>query len=147
MQPTVSNVYPPPGSELQPTQPYGYAEILRHDGGGDNALRTSRACQPRALKVGDILAEGSRVLALPREGGNGAVLVKLTQGYEGAWISMPSRIPVALLTAEDKAPAALWHMALVPFCKKCKFLVHSDGKKYHCHTCDRPVDAEGSFTD
>ena len=73
-----------------------------------NRLRTSRLAQPGALEVGDILATGDVVLSTPREGGNGSVMIHLTGGLDGHWISVPARIPIALLTKEDNAPEALW---------------------------------------
>jgi len=87
--------------------PYGYEEHLQHYGSGDNMLRTPRLSQPGALQVGDVLATGDRVLSLPREGGNGSVLIHLTGGFDGHWIGVPSRIPIALLTKEDNALEAL----------------------------------------
>jgi hypothetical protein len=89
---------------------YGYGNTLsleeyaKRKGSGENHLRTDRLAQPAALVAGDILADGSRVLSEPREGGNGAVLIHLTGGFGGAWISVPSRIPIALLTESDKVP-------------------------------------------
>jgi hypothetical protein len=81
-----------------------FEEYFHIRGSGQNRLRTTHLAQPGALKVGDILATGDRVLSEPREGGNGAVLLHLTGGFDGRWISVPSRIPISLLTKEDKVP-------------------------------------------
>ncbi len=75
---------------------------------GENMLRTERLAQPRALEIGDILATGDRVLSPPREGGNGSVLLHLTDGFDGHWVDVPARIPIALLTEDDNAPEAVW---------------------------------------
>jgi hypothetical protein len=82
-------------------------EFARKKGLGENRLRTNRLAQPGALKKGDILADGSRILSEPREGGNGSVLIHITSGFDGAWMSIPARIPIALLTEEDGAPEGL----------------------------------------
>jgi hypothetical protein len=82
----------------------GFKEFLHNRGSGHNRLRTPRLSQPGALKVGDVLATGDSVLSEPREGGNGAVLIHLTGGWHGHWISVPARIPIALLTDEDQIP-------------------------------------------
>lgn len=100
----------PPGLKLQCwTAPYGFDEHVRLYGTGTNMLRTTRLAQPKALKVGDILATGDRVLSTPREGGNGSVLLHLTGGFDGHWVGVPGRIPIALLTKEDNAPEAVWN--------------------------------------
>lgn len=89
---------------------HGYGTVLdakayaKVKGLGDNFLRTDSLAQPSALKIGDVLASGCRVLSEPREGGNGAVLVHLSGGLRGHWIEVPSRIPIALLTPEDNVP-------------------------------------------
>jgi len=88
--------------------PYGFEEHVLYYGLGDNMLRTARLAQPCALKVGDILATGDKVLSPPREGGNGRVLVHLTGGLDGHWVDIPSRIPIAFLTEGDNAPEAVW---------------------------------------
>jgi hypothetical protein len=82
-------------------------EFVLKKGSGENRLRTKRLAQPGSLKKGDILADGSRVLSDPREGGNGSVLIHLTGGFDGAWVGIPARIPIALLTKGDKAPEGL----------------------------------------
>lgn len=97
-----------PGTQFAKGTSYGFEEFVRRYGSGHNMLRTTRVVQPRALRVGDILATGDRVLSLPREGGNGSVLIHLTGGVNGHWIGVPARIPVALLTEEDNAPKAVW---------------------------------------
>ena len=84
--------------------PYGLdGHLLRH-GSGANMLRTPRLAQPKALEVGDILATGERVLSPPREGGNGRVLIHLSGKFQGDWIDVAARIPIALLIKEDNAP-------------------------------------------
>ena len=85
-------------------QTYGFDEYAHEKGNGQNFLRTDRLSQPKALKIGDVLATGCKVLSEPREGGNGDVLIHLTGGFSGHWTSVPSRIPIALLTGEDKVP-------------------------------------------
>lgn len=68
-------------------------------GSGECRLRTRKFSQPGALKVGDVLATDCVILSPPREGGNGAVLIHLTGGHHGHWISVPARIPIALRKA------------------------------------------------
>ena len=95
-----------PGQRLMTRcSPYGLREHPNHYGLGDNMLRTERLAQPCALNVGDILATGDKVLSPPREGGNGSVLLHLTGGFDGHWVGVPARIPIALLTADDDAPS------------------------------------------
>jgi len=77
-------------------QSYGLEEHEKRYGFGYNCLREGKVCQPRALKVGDILATGDEVLSEPREGGNGLVEVHLTGGTKGHWVGVPARIPIAL---------------------------------------------------
>lgn len=86
------------------TRAIGFEEYIQQHGSGHNYLRTSRVVQPGALCIGDVLANGDKVLSLPREGGNGSVLIHLTGGFDGHWIDVPARIPIALLTSEDNAP-------------------------------------------
>ncbi|MFA6278491.1 MAG: hypothetical protein WCS97_00140 [Candidatus Paceibacterota bacterium] len=88
---------------------YGFEEHLKRYGNGDNLLRTARFAQSQALQVGDILATGDKVLSPPRRGFNGSVLIHLTGGFNGHWIDVASRLPIALLTAEDHAPAEIWN--------------------------------------
>lgn len=98
-----------PGSPLYNYgESYGFKRHLREYGCGRNRLRTNRLAQPGALIAGDIIATGDRVLSPPREGGNGSVLIHLTGGLSGHWISVPARIPIALLTKEDNAPKEVW---------------------------------------
>jgi len=80
----------------------GYEGYINRHGSGNNKLRTPRVVQPGALRVGDILANGDKVLSLPREGSNGSVWIHLTGGFDGAWIDVPARIPIALI--DDEAP-------------------------------------------
>jgi hypothetical protein len=90
-----------PGSPLYPCYPYDLEEHRRQYGNGTNAMRSEHCAQPGTLQVGDELITGDRVLSPPREGGNGSVLVHLTGGTEGHWISLPSRIPVALKSIQS----------------------------------------------
>jgi hypothetical protein len=86
---------------------YGFEEHLRRKGSGDNRLRTERIAQPGALRTGDVLGNGDRVLAPPREGYNGKVWVLLSGGSKGHWISVAARLPIALLVEADGAPPEL----------------------------------------
>lgn len=98
-----------PGLKLrQFSTPYGFEEHVNRYGSGENMLRTTRLAQPYTLKIGDILATGDRVLSPPRDGGNGSVLLHLTGGFDGHWVTVPSRIPIALLTKDDNAPEVVW---------------------------------------
>ncbi len=85
-------------------KPVSFEEFIKERNSAGRRLRTDRLAQPGALKEGDILATGDRVLFEPREGGNGSVLLKLTGGFHGHWISVPDRIPIALLKSGDKVP-------------------------------------------
>jgi hypothetical protein len=85
-------------------KPMDIATYAKMKGRGICRLRTNRLAQPGALVEGDILATGCRVLSEPREGGNGQVLLHLTGGFNGHWVGVPARIPIALLTPEDQAP-------------------------------------------
>ena len=92
----------PPGLEFRSFGPaYGLEDLPKHYGTGYNMLRTAGVCQPRALRVGDILATGDKVLSLPREGGNGTVLIHITGGHDGHWVGVPGRIPIALRAPEE----------------------------------------------
>jgi hypothetical protein len=95
------------GMELCTENPIEYAEFINHRGTGNNHLRTYYFSQPGVLKKGDILANGDRLLSPPREGGNGSVLLHLTGGFDGHWIDVPARIPIALLITELGAPPEL----------------------------------------
>jgi hypothetical protein len=95
------------GSAFSTSYPMGYADFVRERGSGHNLLRTTRFSQPRALLKGDILSTGDKLLSEPREGGNGSVLLHLTGGFDGHWIGVPARIPIALLTPEDGSPPEL----------------------------------------
>lgn len=90
--------------EVEQLGTYGLEEHILRRGGGDNRLRTESFAQPRALREGDILACGDRVLATPREGYNGNVWVLLSGGLEGHWISMAARLPIALLVDMESVP-------------------------------------------
>lgn len=98
-----------PGIRLsKPPQPYGFDEHAAQYGSGVCALRTARLAQPLVLQKGDILATGEKVLSPPRLGGNGTVFIQLSGGTKSHWVALPARIPVALLTDSDNAPAQLW---------------------------------------
>lgn len=94
----------PPGWPIDIEAPYGYGEHLERYGRGDNLLRTEHVAQPRALKPGDVLATGDRVLSFPRRGFDGHVLVHMAGGTNGCWISMAARLPIALLAESDTVP-------------------------------------------
>jgi hypothetical protein len=108
-----------PGLPMAYHPPYAAKEHLRCYGNGDNRFRTWRCAQPSALKVGDILPTGDRVLSAPRQGFNGGVFIHLTGGVDGHWIEVPSRIPIALLRSDDEEAMALhfraerdlWHLS------------------------------------
>ncbi len=91
-------------------EPYGFEKHLEEYGNGDNNLRTERLAQPRALKIGDILATGNIVLSAPRDAGKGGVWIHLTGGRGGDWVEVSARIPIALLAKEDNAPQAIWDL-------------------------------------
>jgi len=77
---------------------------VKERGNGKNLLRDCvdfRYSQPRALEIGDILITGEIVISEPREGGNGAVLVHLSGGKRGTWLSFPARIAIALIDCCD----------------------------------------------
>lgn len=95
------------GLDLCSCKPMDFDEFIERRGSGENRLRAERFSQPGALKEGDVLANGDRLLSPPREGGNGSVLLHLPGGYFGHWIGVPARIPIALLTREDNAPPEL----------------------------------------
>jgi hypothetical protein len=81
-----------------------FEQYLKNSGIGINVLRAGRICQPRALIPQDILADGRYVLCDPGEGFNGDVLVCLSSDFEGGWLKIPARIPLALFHKEDTAP-------------------------------------------
>lgn len=87
--------------------PYGLKEWDIKRDSGDNFLRTAYAAQPRALKEGDILLTGERVLCPPRDGGNGRVLVKVSGGVRGTWMDLPSGTPISLLSGFENVPPGL----------------------------------------
>ncbi len=99
------------GSQLYHYEPVGFETYIKQRGRGYNNLRTDFCCMPGVLKKGDILATGETVVELPREGGNGSVLVCLGTSSEDkhrVWLGLPARIPLALLAvAGDPPPAEL----------------------------------------
>jgi hypothetical protein len=96
------------GGELYNYGVTDLAHFVGERGSGQNRLRTARLAQPHALKQGDILATGDRLLSAPREGGNGEVLLHFAGGgNDGCWIAVPSRIPIALLSEEERAMPGL----------------------------------------
>lgn len=72
----------------------------RYGGRHGCPLRAVTFAQPGALEKGDVLATGERLISPPREGGNGAVLLHLSEEGRcdsyGTWIDVPARIPIAL---------------------------------------------------
>lgn len=77
---------------------YTLKDWVQKRGGGENLLRSDNYAQPSALKEGDVLITGERILSSPREGGNGAVFVHLSSYNEkGVWLSFPSRTALALV--------------------------------------------------
>jgi|GEM_PF-3772256 len=84
------------------TQPYGLEGHLQHRGDGSNMLRTETCCQPRALQPGDWLMTGDRVLAYPKEGGNGSVMVWMTGGHEGHHVDIGARWPLAMAPVDSE---------------------------------------------
>ncbi len=97
---------PPPKESLGEVSidSYHFDKYFQQKSNGSNGLRTERVAQPRALRKGDILSNGDRVLATPREGYNGTVWVLLSGGYHGHWIGIAARLPIALLTETDRVP-------------------------------------------
>lgn len=81
---------------------YGYHAHQKKYGSGENLYRTATFAQPLALEVGDILVTGDEVLAPPKLGFNGSVLITLTGGFDGHEISVPSRIPIAIRPRRKK---------------------------------------------
>lgn len=99
------------GTPLYKKDDFGYDSYVKNYGSGHNRLRvTGRLCQPRALRIGDILATGETVVREPREGGNGAVLVclgNICDASNGDWLDLPARIPIALYDPEIAPPEIL----------------------------------------
>lgn len=87
---------PPGWPDGEHVQTYGMEQHRIRYGNGEDLLRTPTVAQPRALRVGDILATGDRVLSPLRRGYNSSVLVHLGNDRGGAWISMAARLPIAL---------------------------------------------------
>lgn len=82
--------------------PYDLNGWVDKRGSGNNMLRTEKYSQPRALKDGDVLITGETVVGEPREGGNGSVLVKLSDGVgRNVWLSFSSRTALALIGSHD----------------------------------------------
>ena len=92
----------PPGWPCYEMAPYGYTEHIERLGSGSNRLRTEHVAQPQALEPGD------RVLSPPRSGIHGSVLVHMTGGTNGCWISMAARLPIALLVQYGDVPGEMW---------------------------------------
>ena len=93
--------YPGPPLYHYGTQ-YGFERHLQEYGNGTNCLRTERLAQPTALKPGDILATGIKVIFAPTQGYNSIPLLLTEEGWPNHWIGVASRIPIALQTAEDR---------------------------------------------
>jgi hypothetical protein len=68
-----------------------------------NYVRTERFAHVAALMPGDVLINGDKVDALPREGGNGDVLLRLrSNNGRPHWFSYPgARAVLALAGAHD----------------------------------------------
>lgn len=100
----------PPGWPMPSNMtPYGYAEHIACYGSGKNLLRTERVAQPRALKPGDMLATGARVLSPPRRGFNDRILVHVTRRGAGEkWVPIAAELPIALLVKGDAVPPEIW---------------------------------------
>jgi hypothetical protein len=67
-------------------------------------LRTPVVAQPGALKVGDTLATGERILSEPRCSDDGQILIHFSGGVHGTWLPVPARIPISLRPVENDAP-------------------------------------------
>lgn len=80
-------------------------------GNGHNHARLPFAAQPRALQVGDQLVTGDFVLEPPREGFNGQVILKITGGWRGHEVSVPSRIPIAIWPRVKSSKLCAMHRA------------------------------------
>lgn len=76
------------------------AQYQNTRGNGDNRLRTGsiplKAVQPMGLRTGDVLITGEKVTAMPREGGNGVIIIQLTEDNHTVEIGVPSRIALAV---------------------------------------------------
>lgn len=101
-----------PGLQLRNScESYGFDKHIERYGSGDNMLRTMQLSQPSALRVDDTLATGDKVLSVPRDAGNGGVWIHLSGGFDGHWIRVPARIPIALLSRGDNVPEAVWKLS------------------------------------
>jgi len=75
-------------------RPYGLKEYFEiHKGDGTNMLRTATIVQPRALKTGDVIATGEKVVEEQRMGHNSSSLVRLEKT---GWVELAPRLPIAL---------------------------------------------------
>lgn len=100
------------GFPLYPKPSVGWDEYIADRGTGNERLRVESCANPGALEIGDILASGETVCELPREGGNGAVLVKLSThgGLHTVWMSYSARTVLALIAAAgNPTPNGLVH--------------------------------------
>ena len=73
-------------------------------------LRNERFAHVGALLPGDTLITGDKIASLPREGGNGSVLIEVSDadGKRACWLDYPGRTVLALAGANDgPLPAAL----------------------------------------
>jgi len=76
-----------------------------HQGDGTNLLRMPNFAQPRALKVGDMLASGEFVTETGRKGYNDIPLIHLDLS---GWVELVPRLPVAIgCNGKFKLPADL----------------------------------------
>ena len=74
---------------------YGLAQhFLKKNGSGSNLLFQENCfAQPRALKVGQVLASGEYITRLSRMGRNSSALICLSGS---GWVEMAPRLPIAL---------------------------------------------------
>ena len=83
---------------------YGFEKYPQKKGNGINLLRTENIAQPRAIRIGDVLANGLKVEKL-RMGFNSSVLI----GFDNSvWVELAPRLPIALIGNEKfKLPLQL----------------------------------------
>lgn len=82
---------------------YGMTEFLKNhsNGASPNMLRTAYCVQPKALRKGDMLATGSKIVEAPRTGKIGRILVCIEhKDMAPYWFELPEFIPIALASAE-----------------------------------------------
>ncbi len=79
------------------TEPYGLEDYIKYKGDGSNMYRGEGFGQPRALRIGDVLANGLEVAKIPYEAGNGGVGLTFTDRSSRR---VPGRIPLLLENGE-----------------------------------------------